>query len=188
MPYEPDLASCNPKTAEVAAEMIETCKFDDLPDDFAELAAQLEADADRLAALYPPSRRFEADQLSALAAPLARPANWLPRVAAAIAALGGLTLAVSAPSLWKAAPLWLGAAQVSTGEPQGPAAPLGVPEGLSSDGSSSLHTANNAVGTAPSGDAREPEIIPISTEDMQQIPGEQVEILADAVNGQRADI
>jgi hypothetical protein len=139
----------------------------DLPDDLAELALQLDSDADRLSGLYParlPAGDDERAQPAAPQRPLRRPAwrvGTLSRVAAAVLILGGLTLAISGHSMWRGrfgSPLdgSLGAPSLATApRPQGP------------DGA-----AAGAGSVQP---------VFISTEAMRQFSGEETEILADAI-------
>src|SRR4051812_9549000 len=84
----------------------------DLPDDFQELATQLSADADRLTGCYPAQAHGEFAVGGLVPANDARqpghgivsaPGRWMklvPRVAAAIGLLAGLTLVVGYSSAW----------------------------------------------------------------------------------------
>ena len=139
--------------------------LDGLPDELAELALQLDSDADRLAEIYP-ARLPGAEEVRARPAAVAR-GFWpsigrvasVSRVAAAVCIVAGLAIAISGPSMWRA----------MFGSP--PGGPL-----VDSQGGPDRSLADVHIYRPP---AMQPVLI--STEAMRQFSGEETEILADAI-------
>jgi hypothetical protein len=175
MRYEPKVL-CE----QMSTEAIDSCDWDELPDDLGELAAQLDADADRLVVLYPPQQK---DQLPA--APAARRSAWLPRVAAAVCVLGGLTLIVVGGGMWNAAERWIAAQSKVT-----PRALPDVALPAMEDSHPEPIVSAATVATEKPAESAEPQDSALTAEqllsDLQQMPGEHVEIVAD-VNGHHGE-